>query len=245
MSSYVDSHTKPGKGRNYDQFYQTDHWARYAWSREQRILPQIVEEFFPRRHVNLLDFACGTGRISSVLEDHVSTCTGVDVSEAMLEVAHQKLYKTELIKGNIIDDDVFPGRTFNMITAFRFFVNAEQGLREAAMRVLRRHLADDGILVFNDHQNHNAMFTRVVHTYARARGLALTNTLTIEQCRRLVEPVGMEIIRVYPIGLFHLPRIPLPHPLYRVFDIAAERVRGLARYSESPILVAAPRGSRP
>jgi SAM-dependent methyltransferase len=82
--TYTDSHTTPGKGRQYDEYYGSDPWARYLWSREQEVLAQALDEFLGGRSVRALDFACGTGRICSFLESRVASCSGVDVSEAML-----------------------------------------------------------------------------------------------------------------------------------------------------------------
>src|SRR5438552_10625693 len=100
-TSYVDSHTNPGKGRQYDTVYTTDSWHRFLWAREQRILDQLLEDFFSGVPVDLLDFACGTGRIAGALEEKVRSAVGVDVSEPMLEVARSKLRRTTLYHGNL------------------------------------------------------------------------------------------------------------------------------------------------
>ena len=176
-STYSDSHTKPGKGREYDEYYGSDAWARYLWSREQDVLAQVLDEFLPGRSVHALDFACGTGRISSFLEQRVASCTGVDVSEAMLGEARKKLERTTLHRANLMESSPFERESFDLITAFRFFVNAEPGLRKAAVRALAPLLKPDGVLVFNDHQNINAPYMRLARAYAGFRGFGVFNVL--------------------------------------------------------------------
>jgi cyclopropane fatty-acyl-phospholipid synthase-like methyltransferase len=78
---YRDSHTTPTKGADYDENYRTRPWRRFLWPREQKALDRILAKYFAGREIDLLDFACGTGRITSFLENRVNTSTGVDVSE--------------------------------------------------------------------------------------------------------------------------------------------------------------------
>ena len=238
-SSYVDSHKAPGKGRQYDEYYATDAWGRYLWSREQEVLTQALEMFFgSRKDVRALDFACGTGRISSFLERHVASCTGVDVSEAMLEQARRKLERTTLVNANLLEGSPFEKESFDLITAFRFFVNAEPALRRAALRALAPLLAPGGHLIFNNHQNIDAPYMRLARAYAAWRGFEAFNVLSIAQCRELVAEVGLEIVHVFPVGTLRLPKLALPDALYRMADRIASASAITARLATSPILVA-------
>lgn len=77
--TYVDSHKAPGKGRLYERVYATDPVLAYLWAREQVVLDSILAEFYGGTPVDLLDFACGTGRVAGALENRVrwrraSTC---------------------------------------------------------------------------------------------------------------------------------------------------------------------------
>ena len=236
--TYSDSHKTAGKGRQYDEYYGSDPWARYLWSREQEVLAQALDEFMGPRSVRALDFACGTGRICSFLETRVASCTGVDVSEAMLAEARRKLQRTTLHNANLMEASPFEKESFDLITAFRFFVNAEPALRKAAVKALAELLKPDGVFIFNDHQNINSPYMRVARAYAGFRGFGVFNVLSIAECRALVGEVGLEIVRVYPVGLLRVPKLELPEGLQR----AADRLAGLwpraSRWSTSPILVA-------
>jgi SAM-dependent methyltransferase len=237
-SSYVDSHKDPAKGRQYDAYYESDRWGRYLWSREQEVLAQALDLYFGQRSVRALDFACGTGRISKLLETRVASCTGVDVSEAMLGQARVKLQRTALYQVNLMDQNPFEKESFDLITAFRFFVNAEPELRRAAVRALAPLLAPDGYFIFNNHQNIDSPYMRLMRAYSGWRGVEPFNVLSIADCGALMGEVGLEIVHVYPVGMFRLPKVNLPSALYRLADRLAAAADLAGRWSMSPILVA-------
>ena len=66
---------------------------------------------------------------------------GVDVSEAMLARAccpgNVRLQHIDMTRH-------FLGETFDVVTAFRFFLNAEPLLREQALQAIRNHLTEGG-----------------------------------------------------------------------------------------------------
>ena len=119
--SYRDSHKYAAKGVEYERHYESQAWDRFLWSREREILLTILKKYFTGRDVHLLDFACGTGRITRFLEDRVKTSTGVDVSSSMLAIAKAKLKRTEIIEADITTENILKLRKFNLITAFRSF----------------------------------------------------------------------------------------------------------------------------
>jgi len=241
--TYLDSHKAPEKGLSYDSAYATDPFLRYLWAREQAVLDSILADLYAEAPIDLLDFACGTGRVAAALEERVRSATGVDVSESMLNVARTKLRRTELINANLLDEPVLEGRTFNLITAFRFFLNAEPDLRRGALRVLERLLAHDGHLVFNNHHSAGAIYSRLARAHHRLRHRRPHAILTLDECRELLAEVGLEIGRVYPVGLLHVPRLNLSQALYRTADRLASSSALLTAQSESPIIVARRRPS--
>lgn len=236
--SYRDSHKYAGKGAEYEQYYQTQTWERFLWSREQQVILKIIDKYFADRDINLLDFACGTGRITSFLENRVKTSTGVDVSGSMLTIAEEKLKRTEIIKADITADNVLKPRNFNLITAFRFFLNAEPHLRSQAIKALSKLLADDGYFVFNNHHNLGSPWIKLLNWYHKKRNLqSIFNVMSIYDMKKLVETAGLEIVEIYPIGFFHPPKIPVSIRLNRAIDNVACQLKFLNRFSESPIAV--------
>jgi 2-polyprenyl-3-methyl-5-hydroxy-6-metoxy-1,4-benzoquinol methylase len=71
----------------------------------------IIREAGPLNDVNALDFGCGTGLLTLMLQPHVKSITGVDSSMGMLEVLRGKI-KTQGL-GNV----------------YAMFVNFEKGVR--------------------------------------------------------------------------------------------------------------------
>ena len=231
--NYTDSHKAPGKGSSYDEHYKNEPWRRFLWGQEQKALQDILQRFLADREVRLLDFACGTGRLVGFLEDKVANAVGVDVSEAMLQEARAKLSRTELIQADITQNDVLGDRQFDLITSFRFFLNAEPPLRLAVLEVLVRHLARDGYLVFNNHRNSTSPLVR--HKYADAK--KPRNFMSTSEMHELVNQFGLEIIKIYPIGYFPLHKKKTPKAFNIAVDAMAKRIPCLRNHSESPIAV--------
>jgi len=236
--SYRESHKYKEKGAEYEAYYQNKKWQRFLWSREQEILVKIIEKYFVSKQVNLLDFACGTGRIAEFLENRVKTSTSVDVSASMLAVAKEKLKRTEIIEADITAENILKPRKFNLITAFRFFLNAELELRSAAIKAIVELLDDDGYLVFNNHQNSGSPWIRLRYAHYRKKNPeGIYNVMSIEQMKNLVEEAGLETIEIYPIGFFHPPKIPVSFRLSHAIDGAASIFRFMNKLSENLIAV--------
>lgn len=236
--TYRDSHKYAEKGAEYEAYYETRAWQSFLWSREQKIILGILEKYYGDKDIDLLDFACGTGRITRLLEDRVRTSTGVDVSSSMLAIARKKLKRTEIIERDITVENVLRAREFNLITAFRFFLNAEPELRLAAIKTLAGLLAEDGYLVFNNHRNFGSPWIKWAHMRHHQKNLQGTyNVMKIAEMKTLVENAGLEIIEVYPVGFFHPPRVPVSCRLNSAIDGAAGKFKCLTRFSESPVAV--------
>lgn len=236
--SYIDSHKAPGKGESYDGCYASDPETQYLWRQEQRVLAEVLDHYYAKRPVHLLDFACGTGRIAGFLENRVASSCGVDVSGSMLSVACKKLSHTRLLQMNLVEECPFPRASFNLITAFRFFLNAEPELREAATKVLASLLADDGFFVFNIHRNSHSLNYWLTRFYCRFHHSQPEVASSIGECSQPLRVAGLTIVRVYPVGLLHLPRCHFSDRTRHWVDGVARRSSVLGRLSDSPIAVA-------
>lgn len=117
---------------------------------ERPLLSGILSQMDGIESWECLDFACGTGRITSLLADYAKRIIGVDVSAAMMEMISRR-DNVELIQRNIIEHPL--EERFALLTAFRFFVNSEPELREAAMAALAKHALPDARLLANVHVN--------------------------------------------------------------------------------------------
>jgi SAM-dependent methyltransferase len=185
---YTESHQGEGKGESYDAHYLSDPWDRFLWAREQQVMDIILKKYFKGVEINLLDFACGTGRVTSFLEHYANQSTGVDVSETMLAEAQKKLSKTSFFKADITNESALAGRKFNLITAFRFFLNAEPSLRANVIKSLVPHLEDDGYLIFNNHHCLNSPWIKLYNwRHLKKDPTGFYKVMTIGEMNELVD----------------------------------------------------------
>ena len=236
--SYKESHKYQSKGDEYEAYYQNKAWQKFLWSREQDIILKILEKYYTGRDIHLLDFACGTGRITQFLESRVKTSMGIDVSSSMLAIAREKLKQTEITVADITVENILKPRKFNLITAFRFFLNAEPELRSSAIKAIAELLNDDGYLVFNNHQNSGSPWMRLRHAHYRKKNPeGVYNVMSIEHMNELVKEAGLEIIEIYPVGFFNPPKVPVSFQINRAIDWVASKFKFLNQFSENLIAV--------
>ena len=210
---YRDSHKDPAKGEGYDVRAHHGRYRSLVWAWEQERLRAVLDRFAEGPEIHLLDFACGTGRIIGHLEGRVSSATGVDVSKSMLDVARRRVRQGEVLEADLTQDDVLQGRRFNLITAFRFFLNAQSTLRQDAMQALAAHLADDGLLVFNDHLQRWSLAHLALAAWCRVRGRPFERrTMSMNEVRALVTQADLRIVDTHYWGVIPATdnRMPLP-----------------------------------
>lgn len=175
------------------------------------MLDEIVARRFGGGPFRALDFACGTGRILSYLEDRAREATGVDVSPTMLAVARRRVRTARIIEGDLTREDLLGDARFDLITCFRFFPNAQPELRAEVMDRLVAHLAPHGLLVFNNHQNHRGLRRRLVRAVGKDPG----HEMRTDEVDALVHGAGLRVLRRHGVGLLPLTHrmIVLPVPL--------------------------------
>jgi SAM-dependent methyltransferase len=103
--------------------------------------PQIVHEAIPPG-ASLLELGCGTGRLLAPLAGLGHPVTGVDESAAMLAKANGLPTVCAPIEGLRLD------RTFDAVLLASTMINSEPALRQAFLDTCRRHVANDGVVVF-------------------------------------------------------------------------------------------------
>jgi SAM-dependent methyltransferase len=142
-----------GAGEKYHKRFVANPGRALMWDLEQAALRDLIGGLEPRR---ALDFACGTGHISSFVEKAFPELAieGIDISESMLELARKQGARTEYRLMDTQQAISFYGeRHFDLVMAFRFFPNAEVPLRQRIAADLARLVSDDGALVINNHRN--------------------------------------------------------------------------------------------
>ena len=198
IEDYRKSHI--GKGESYHNQFIKNPYRSTIWELEQVILSKIIFEKFDNNPIpNYLDFACGTGRILQFIENRSVNSTGVDISGSMLKEAESNTKSAKLIETDITQNDVLNNEKYNLITAFRFFPNAQDDLRIQVTKVLTKHLKKDGYFVFNNHMNANSLKYRIKRFVTKTK--KLSQGLSEDEVKNLLIGAGLQIITKYHIGL--------------------------------------------
>jgi predicted TPR repeat methyltransferase len=229
---YRDSHKSPDKGVSYARDFEQLNYRRYIWQWEQEVLRDVAARLAAKTGaIDYLDFACGTGLIAGLLEDLVADSHGVDVSESMLNVARQTTRRTTLIEVDITTANPFGERKFDLITAFRFFLNAQPALREQVFDALAGLLKPGGQLVFNVHMNHSCTLARLIRTKRRLlrRDPHGFTTLSRQEVSRLAEGRGLELARTYHRGIVPIVKEASWLPMWTIhpLECLASNLSGL------------------
>jgi len=192
-ADYRTSHI--GKGGDYDRFIAEDPVAAYFDDAEKRIVRRVVPAIFGGKIPRYLDFACGTGRLTSLFKTLAQQSYGIDISGTMLTEARARCPDVEFVEGDITAEkiDIEP---VDLISSFRFFPNAQDSLREAVLAELNKLLKPGGYLVINNHRNPHAIH----YCLHRLTGGEAELDFSYFKMRRLLDKAGFEIVRTYGIG---------------------------------------------
>lgn len=214
-TDYRSSHLEEGE-EYHAKFYKQIYRA-VIWEIEQSILLQLADRFPERATVSLMDFACGTGRVLQTLAPRAGKAVGVDISASMLEVARRLVPEAEIHCCDLTRSGELDGRHFSMITAFRFFPNAEPALRDEAMAKLAQLLDQDGILIINNHRRHGSSKYRLRKTLG-ALGLAKRkdlHSMSDTEVHELAARHGLQVASEHHAGV--LPVLKERRPLLPAF----------------------------
>lgn len=200
------------------------------WEREQQLLNRIVDAQVTRRE-SYLDFACGTARVLSCVERHFQTAVGLDISPTMLQVARERTRTATFVQGDATrDPQVLGGARFDFVTAFRFFLNAQPSLRDAAMDFLASTLRDgDSRLLFNVHGNRHS--TRALVAAKAKLTREQFSSMSVRESVALAARHGLKVVEWYGIGSYDkaLLRV-LPLSVWRWAELTAPLPKRCAVY---------------
>ena len=184
------------KGSQYDSNLAESPFDAYMSGWERKHLPALLKRFFPNGPVRYLDFACGTGRITQQVAPLAAESMGVDISPTMLDEARRKCPQTEFRQADLTKEDPDLGE-FDLATSFRFFGNAQDELREDALRAISKRLTRGGHLIINSHRNPRALYSVLGRLTG---GSADAMDLHLPKLRGLLERHGLDVVHLQPIG---------------------------------------------
>jgi len=123
----------------YDQRRFKSLKGKWLDAREKRIIGELLE-YLPQGG-QILDLACGTGRIAEYLLSRDYEVCGVDISQEMLKVAKERLSNFgELIEFQQADAERLPfgEKRFDSATCFRLFGHVPPETRVKILKEMKR-----------------------------------------------------------------------------------------------------------
>lgn len=197
---YRHSHAKQGYGKLYNRIYEEGYYAAQWRSIEKPLLSKLLLKYGGNSS-SALDFACGTGRITSVACNFFGKVTAVDVSQEMLAEnpcsGRAELHCIDLTEHRLTD-------AFDVALAFRFFLNAENDLRISALEAISHHLKKDGIFICNIHMRRRSPMGMIYHFLSKVLKFNSHKTLSEKYFETLLCESGFNIISIEYYG--YMPR---------------------------------------
>ncbi|HZL12831.1 MAG TPA: class I SAM-dependent methyltransferase [Verrucomicrobiae bacterium] len=205
--SYSSRFQHPDAVKEYEsKEYAGNSYSTSIWQLQQPTLERILKNFQQERKepVQLLDFACGTGRVLACLEKLADTAEGIDISEKMVAVAKTKCVKARFQVGDILSDTALLQKKYDVISCFRFLLNVEPEMRGRILRRLREVLREpDGLLLVNVHGNSRSLrHPAVVWRRRRIKESdALLNEMSPAETKKLLQESGFQVVRQFGFGI--------------------------------------------
>ncbi len=169
------------------------------WELERPLIKEIFVGLAPKR---VLDFATGTGRIATELEQCLpdSKIDGIDISEDMLAMARTRCSRVAF---HALDGRqalrAFGPATFDVVSAFRFFPNADPALREDVAGQIAELLRPGGHVIVNNHRNFwSPSYIAMRAAGSRAGRYGSRNV----EIRSLFLRRGFTCVRKYSLGIW-------------------------------------------
>lgn len=204
--SYRDSHAAAGYAAEYDHLY-ADGYFRQMWQEIET--PILRHELLAQQRqgsVLALDFACGTGRVTELVASIFPQCVGIDVSAEMLTAARRRLPDVRFEQKDLTRQRQETGTLhrelprFDLATAFRFFLNAEDSLRATALDALADQLRPGGVLIASFQWAASSPAGVLFRIRNSARRHEDPRTTTVAEISRLFGCHGFGIERVHRYG---------------------------------------------
>lgn len=237
MFDYRLKHIGHDRGKIYDERFRQNRTFFYWHYYEKPLLKKLFAEISRENNFSVLDFACGTGRITRILKEYFEKVVGVDVSPDMLSQARIALPDVHFLNIDLTKEEYEIGQ-FEMITAFRFFLNAQPKLRRQALEVFSKHLKPGGFLLLNNHLRASSIAGQLIQ-FGRKIGLTKRNCLDSVEFKDLLWQHGFLVEKIFAFclipGFHRFP--PVNAKLWLRLESMLWRFEGLHKYAEQEIIL--------
>jgi len=123
---------------------QTLNFVRSMSATYTRLTGRAVQD------ASVLDYGCGYGRIARLMYAYVDEANlwGVDPWDRSIEICHADGMGPNFVQSDYLPESLpVAGRTFDLIYAFSVFTHLSKRATLASLRVLRKHIKPDGVLL--------------------------------------------------------------------------------------------------
>ena len=239
MISYRESHLGNNRGKLYDERYDRGADRFYWHNFERPLLRKLFFRLSENHDGRYLDFACGTGRVLNTAASYFHYALGIDVSKDMLAEARNKCPHADL-KLRDVTVDRLQLEPFDVVSMFRFILNAEPDLRVKALEWIRSVIKPDGVLVINNHRNKWSLrgMRSVLGNLRRNKHV---NVLSDRDVKKLLKQCGFAVKKSYGFAFLLCHKcLPMPRGLLRVVESVLIRIPGLQRVAQYRIYLCDP-----
>ncbi len=127
-------------------YYDSMYIDEAGYEKECRQVFELAQKYGKTNGKTLLDIACGTGEQARILAQHFQV-TGLDLSQAMIDIARKKVPAAEFHVADMCDFDL--KRQFDVVVnlygSIGFAENVER--MQAAIQAAKRHLLPGGLFI--------------------------------------------------------------------------------------------------
>lgn len=236
--SYRHSHSGKGFGEYYDALL-SGKYDGPAWTRLAR--PTVISIFERERNrgsKRYLDFACGTGRITEIGSRMFRDATAIDISPDMIEIAKSLNLDCHFLIGDVTTSPNIAAGPFDCVTAFRFFLNAEEDLRHQVLDWLASRMPKGSALIGNVHMNPYSISGFISTLAVRFRS-AKVSLMSRQQASQMLARHGFHVEEWH--GFRIMPTVSGKPILPTTAQIHADRAlshAGLCRFGVDQVFVA-------
>jgi SAM-dependent methyltransferase len=205
MSQYRNNHLTRAQVESYGNTYSKGYFYNQWEYIEKPYLQGKFKSLLEDGAKDYLDLACGRGRILSLGGKYFDNTVGVDISGEMLKYARDACADAKLYQYNI--GDIQEIGQFDVITLFRFFLNAEHEVKIQTLEKIKELLKPTGCFIANIHVNKRSPrgYAYRVRNHLGSKNLA--NTEGYDEIAELLDSIGIAVKEVFWHS--YLPRIGL------------------------------------